>query len=173
RNPRMMLGQMRLEGTMYRDREPALTGEFTPARLAQAIAALPSGLYRNAPADRARPPPEPVPEIDTGDVKDGAYAVRDGMLVIRRGASFEPAKVPGSTAWRIRGMLAVRDAVRVVFRTQLDDAPEAQIADARKLLNEVYDSFVSRYGPLSSRENIKVFAGDRDQPLLLSLEPYD
>jgi len=149
RNPQMMLGTMRLEGTMYRDREPALTGELTPARLAQAIAALPPGLYRNAPACRARPPPEPVPDIDTGDVKDGAYAVRDGMLVIRRGASFETAKVPGSTAWRIRGMLTVRDAVRVVFRTQLDDAPAERIAEARLLLNQIYESFTGRYGPLS------------------------
>ena len=37
----------------------------------------------------------------------------------------------------------------------------------------MYDSFVSRYGPLSSRENVKAFAGDPDQPLLLSLENYD
>ena len=70
-------------------------------------------------------------------------------------------------------MLAVRDAIRVVFRTQLDDAPEERITEARKLLNDIYDSFVCRYGPLSSRENIKAFAGDPDQPLLLSLETYD
>ena len=37
----------------------------------------------------------------------------------------------------------------------------------------IYDSFVCRYGPLSSRENIRAFAGDPDQPLLLSLENYD
>ena len=99
-------------------------------------------------------------------MKDGAYAIRDGLLAIRRGAVFETAKVPGSVAWRIRGMLAVRDAIRVVFRTQLDDAPEERIAEARKLLNDIYDSFASRYGPLSSRENVKAFAGDPDQPLL-------
>ena len=51
--------------------------------------------------------------------------------------------------------------------------PEERIAEARKLLNDIYDSFVGRYGPLSSRENIRAFAGDPDQPLLLSLENYD
>ena len=106
-------------------------------------------------------------------MKDGAYAIRDGLLAIRRGPVFETAKVPGSVAWRIRGMLAVRDAIRVVFRTQLDDAPEERIAEARQLLNDIYDSFVCRYGPLSSRENVKAFAGDPDQPLLLSLENFD
>ena len=111
--------------------------------------------------------------MTAAEVKDGAYAIRDGLLAVRRGAIFEKAKVPASTAWRIRGMLAVRDAVRMVFRTQLDDAPDESIAEARKLLNELYDSFVGRYGPLSSRDNVKAFAGDPDQPLLLSLETYD
>ena len=107
------------------------------------------------------------------EVKDGAYAVRDGVLVIRQGASLETAKVGGSVAFRIRGMLAVRDAVREVFRTQLEEANDARIIEARKHLNAIYDSFIWRYGPLSSRENVKAFAGDPDQPLLLSLENYD
>jgi hypothetical protein len=29
----MMLGEMRLEGTMYREREPTLAGELSPVRL--------------------------------------------------------------------------------------------------------------------------------------------
>jgi N12 class adenine-specific DNA methylase len=154
---------------MYRDREPTLAGELSPELLKQAVASLPEGILatRNTGPDRARPPPEnkDLADIDGSDVKDGAYAVRDGLLAIRRGAVFETAKLPGSVAWRIRGMLAVRDAIRVVFRTQLDDAPEERITETRLLLNDIYDSFVSRYGPLSSRENVKAFAGDPDQPL--------
>jgi N12 class adenine-specific DNA methylase len=177
RHPEMMLGAMRLEGSMYRDREPTLTGELSPVKLAQAVASLPQGICaRNAgPGDRARPPPESsdLVEGDGADVKDGAYAVRDGLLAIRRGPVFETAKVPGAVAWRIRGMLSVRDAIRLVFRTQLDDAPDERIGEARVLLNDIYDSFVRGYGPLSSRENVKAFAGDPDQPLLLSLENYD
>jgi hypothetical protein len=149
----MMLGQMRMQGSMYREREPTLAGELTPERLKQAVSLLPAGICASrhlGPGDRARPPPENVDlaEIDAADVKDGAYAIRDGLLAIRRGAVFETAKVPGSVAWRIRGMLAVRDAVRIVFRSQLDDAPEQRIAEARKLLNDIYDSFVRRHGPL-------------------------
>jgi N12 class adenine-specific DNA methylase len=177
RHPEMMQGEMRLEGSLYREREPTLTGELTPELLAQAVAALPAGIIVSQharPQDFARPPPENLlTEVDASDVKDGAYAIRDGLLKIRRGAVFETAQVPASTAWRIRGMLAVRDAVRMVFRTQLDDAPDERIIEARKLLNALYDSFVGRYGPLSSRENVKAFAGDPDQPLLLSLETYD
>jgi hypothetical protein len=127
------------------------------------------------PQHAARPRPSAaqnnsLADIDSADVKDGAYAIRDGLLAIRRGSVFETAKVPGSVAFRIRGMLAVRDAIRVVFRTQLDDAPAERITEARKLLNDIYDSFIFRYGPLSSRENIKAFAGDPDQPLFSRLK---
>jgi len=182
RHPEMMLGRMRLEGSMYNAREPTLAGELTPELLKQAVSMLPAGIItaRNAHEDRARPPPQnaDLADTDTAGVKDGAYVIRDGLLAIRRGAVFETAKVPGPVAWRIRGMLAVRDATRMVFRTQLDDAPpddaqEQRIAEARKLLNDIYDSFARKYGPLSSRENVKAFAGDPDQPLLLSLETYD
>jgi len=65
-----------------------------------------------------------------GGLKEKA---RDNIAAIRRGNVFETAKVPGSTAWRIRGMLAVRDAIRMVFRTQLDDAPSERITEARSL----------------------------------------
>ena len=175
-HPEMMLGRMRLEGSQYREREPTLAGELTPELLQQAVSSLPQNIWaaRNTTPDRARPPSEnDLADIDTSGVKDGAYAIRDGLLKIRRGAIFETAKVPGGVAWRIRGMLAVRDAVRVTFRTQLDEASPERIAEARKLLNDLYDSFVRNYGPLSSRDNVRAFAGDPDQPLLLSLENYD
>ena len=70
-------------------------------------------------------------------------------------------------------MLQVRDAVREVFRTQLSDADDRNIVEARKHLNQTYDFFVSRYGPLNARENVKAFAGDPDHPLLLSLEEFN
>ena len=44
------------------------------------------------------------------------------------------------------------------------NGPEDQIVAARRRLNAVYDAFVLRFGPLSTRENLKAFAGDPDQP---------
>jgi N12 class adenine-specific DNA methylase len=172
RHPAMMLGTMKLEGTMYRGSEPTLEGQLTPELLREAVESLPKDAY--IPRDEARGPPPAGLDADafTG-VKDGAYVERDGALVVRTGNSFEPANLSGSAAARIRGMMAVRDAVRLVFRTQLDDAPEERIIEGRKLLNSIYDSFVARYGALSSRDNRRAFATDPDQPLLLSLENYD
>src|ERR1019366_1930031 len=106
-------------------------------------------------------------------IKDGAYAERNGALVIRNGNGFEPLSLPAPVAARVRGMLVVRDAVRAVFQTQLDDKSEEEITQARRILNRAYDAFAERYGPLSSRDNRRAFASDPDQPLLLSLENYD
>jgi len=174
RHPDMMLGQMRREGRMYRGGEPSLLGEVSQANLGQAIASLPAAVYvaREARAVE-HPAVAPAEGASLGAVKDGAFAEREGVIVIRSGDRFEPAHLPSSVAARVRGMLAVRDAVRLVFQTQLDDAPEEYITEARKLLGDTYGSFVGRYGPVSSRENVKAFAGDPDQPLLLSLENYD
>lgn len=172
RHPAMMLGKLKLEGTMYRGAEPTLEGALTAEILQRAIERLPEGAF--IPRDKGRPPPLHVVDADSfAGVKDGAFAERDGQLFIRNGNRFEPANVSAAVAERVRGMMLVRDAVRKVFATQLDDAPEPDITAARQFLNRAYDAYVRRHGPLSSRENLRAFAGDPDQPLLLSLEHYD
>jgi N12 class adenine-specific DNA methylase len=172
RHPEMMLGEMKLEGSMYRGAEPTLVGELTPELLSRAVEYLPEGVY--TPRGEARGPPPAVLDSEAlSGIKDGAFAERDGEIVVRNGNNFEPAGLSISAAARVRGMMAVRDAVRLVFRTQLEDAPEERIADARRLLNSIYDSFVGRFGALSTRENSRTFASDPDHPLLLSLEIYD
>src|SRR6202040_369716 len=66
------------------------------------------------------------------------------------------------------------DAVREVFRSQLaDKVDDAAIVKARTNLNWTYDSFVARFGPLSTRENVRAFADDPSGPLLLSFEECD
>ena len=168
RHPEMMLGKMELVGSMYRADEPTLAGELSPQILARAVETLPTGIM----APKGRPAAIPAP-ADVSGVKEGAYALRDGKIVKRTGAGFDDCSLSASMAPRVRGMIAVRDAVRLVFTTQLENASEEMIVEARKTLNWVYDSFVQRNGALSSRENLRAYAGDPDQPLLLSLENFD
>ena len=172
-HPQMMLGEMRLQGTMYKSGEPTLVGNLTREALARAVSSLPGGVFPKS--ERARAPPDMASAAyaDLAAVKDGGFAIRDGALVVRSGERFERISLSEPVGSRVRGMLSVRDAVRQVFQTQLDDASEGEVTQARQRLNAIYDSFVRRWGPLSSRENVKAFAGDPDQPLLLSLENYD
>ncbi len=172
RHPEMMLGRMGLESGRF-GTAPALIGNVDPAALQKAIEDLPSGVYtkRDRHGPFLRGGAEQVPAV--GAVKDGGFAERDGQILVRHGDVFKPLALSATVRARIRGMLPVRDAVREVFRTQLSDASEETIVDARRHLNRVYDSFVSRFGPLNAGQNVRAFADDPDHPLLLSLEEYD
>ncbi len=173
-HPDMMLGEMKLTGTMYRDKEPTLAGGLTELSLRRAIDALPEDIY--IPRDHERAPVRAMqlaePEQLNG-IKDGGYGLIEGKIVKRCGNRFEPTLLSSLDTLRVRGLMQIRDAVREVFRTQLDDEPEEKITEARQQLNRVYDQFVRRHGFLSSRENSHAFSGDPDQPLLLSLEQYN
>jgi N12 class adenine-specific DNA methylase len=172
RNPAMMLGRMGMESGQY-GTAPALIGSLEPGDLATAVSLLPAAVYKSmdshGPAVGVRP--EQVPEV--GEVKEGGLADRNGQIVVRRGDEFGRLTLPSSVCARIRGMLQVRDAVRDVFRTQLADAEDETIVEARRHLNRTYDFFTSRFGPLNAKENVKAFAGDPDHPLLLSLEEFN
>ncbi len=172
RHPEMMLGRMGIQSGQY-GMAPALIGNLEPGALERAVSHLPVAVYKNR--DRQAPAlggvPDQVPAV--GEVKEGGLAERDGQIVVRRGNAFEPVTMPASARARIRGMLQVRDSVREVFRTQLSDAPDQAIVEARRHLNRTYDFFTSRFGPLNARENVKAFADDPDLPLLVSLEEFD
>ncbi len=172
RHPEMMLGRMGMESGQY-GMAPALIGNLEPGSLERAVSLLPAAVYKardsHSPTSRLRT--EQVPAA--GAVKEGGLAERDGRIIVRRGDVFEPLTIPASVRARIRGMLEVRDAVREVFRTQLSDAPDEAIVEARRHLNRTYDFFTSRFGPLNARENVKAFANDPDLPLLVSLEEFN
>jgi N12 class adenine-specific DNA methylase len=172
RHPDMMLGRMELESARY-GLAPALIGDLEPADLAKAIAHLPAAvnMNRNGREPALRASFEQVPAA--GAVKQGGFADHNGQIVARRGDVFEALALPATVRARIRGMLQVRDAVRDVFLTQLSDASGEAIVEARRHLNRTYDSFVSRFGPLNARENVKAFSDDPDLPLLVSLEDFD
>jgi N12 class adenine-specific DNA methylase len=172
RHPEMMLGRIGMESGQY-GKAPALIGNLEPGALERAVSLLPTSVYRdresNGPVLRSDSDQVPA----AGAVKEGGLVERDGQIVVRRGNTFEPLTVPASVRARIRGMLQVRDAVREVFRTQLSDAPDEDIVEARRQLNRTYDLFTSRFGLLNARENVKAFADDPDLPLLVSLEEFD
>ena len=173
RNRDMMLGTLALTGTMYRGKEPTLDGVLTPEHLDRAIAALPFGIYR----PRGEAPQTQRVEIadreQASAIKDGGYGFVEGKVVVRHGRSVTEAPLTAVDALRVRGLLLIRDAVRDVFRTQLDNEPEEQIRQTRARLNAVYDRFVSRFGFITAKDNYRVFFEDPDYPLLLSLETWD
>jgi N12 class adenine-specific DNA methylase len=171
-HPEMMLGKMGTLGSMYRDETPALTGNLTPENLAEAIARLPENIVQawKAPEQAF----ESVSSIPApGELKDGGYTVKDGKVLVRVGDQLRPTDLSGPQLRSVSGQTKVRDAVYEVFRTQLQGAPDTEIAQAMKKLNTAYDAFVRNNGPLHKKENAKAFADDPDAPVLLALEDWD
>ena len=171
----MMLGEMRLEGRMYRSAEPTLVGDGRDLAeaLARAIVSLPPNVFEPIETQVQGPVVEevfPAPE----HIKPNAYTLVNERIAIRDGDQMQvldglsPARV-----LRIRGLIRVRDAVRRCLRTQMETTDESILEIARLQLNQSYDRFVARSGPISERANTAAFRGDPDLPLLLSLEHYD
>jgi N12 class adenine-specific DNA methylase len=176
RHPENMLGQLAVDRGMYNAETKELQGQLTPELLDAAIARLPENVIEEwqSGTDLSEGAVSAMEFPEAGHVKDHAYAVDGkGVVMVREGDLFRPANVPKSVADRIKAILPVRDAVREVFRTQLSDATDAEIAAARGALNRVYDRFVKAHGPLNLPVNVKAFSEDPDAPLLLSLENYD
>ena len=175
RHPEMMLGRMAVERGQYATPTPYLAGSFNSKALQEAISRLPAAVYEENERRHSTSPAvdrRDAPQVE--NVKDGGMVARDGQIYVRRGNQLEPLGVSVSLTARIQGLLQVRDAVREVFQTQLSDtADEGAILRARTELNSQYDRFVLRYGALSAKDNLRAFADDPDQPLLLSLEDYD
>jgi hypothetical protein len=168
-HPEQMLGQPSMLHGQY-GREFALIGPFDFSAFKRAIDRLPFDVYQ--PRTATTHTTTDIPPSCDG-VKDGAYVEHHGRLYVCQGDTLEPLHASAGTAARIRGLIELRDAVREVLRTQLADLTEDAILTARENLNRLYDSFVSDYGPVSTRENRRAYTGDPDQPLLLSLETYD
>jgi N12 class adenine-specific DNA methylase len=172
-HPERMLGAPTLDGNLYQAREFSLSGAFCPKRFAAVLADLPSNLYVPVSPDCSVTIPVALPTVELELIKDGAYGLAHNRLVIRNGNNLESVTLSRAVEARIRALMRVRDAVRDVVGTQLDNASDEKIMDTRFHLNSEYDRFVLRFGPIWSKENFRAYAGDPDHPLLLSLEDYD
>ncbi len=171
--PHLMLGHLRLTRGMYRENEPTLEpdGRVLADALAAAIAELPAGVY-SRPQVEVVEPRQSIPAPDY--VKPNAYCLNDGVICVREEAVLRPLPdLPPETRSRIRGLIQVRDAVRDCLRAQVDDSGEERVLESRRQLNQAYDRFTGRFGPINARANQRAFDGDPDLPLLLSLENYD
>lgn len=107
------------------------------------------------------------------DVKNFTYTFVDGKLYYRKDSRMYVQEMGDKAVERIKGMDAIRGAVRQLIKIQYEGCNESELKEGQERLNNAYDSYVKRYGYLTSQANARAFRDDGDYPLLCSLELVD
>lgn len=197
-HPEMVLGAWSRQDTLYGgDSGYSLKSNGDLARqLEQALTRLPQREHRTVAGENeqtvtefARPPPTP-------NLSEGSFFIAEDQTIcqVQEGVSV-PVKHGQNSLMangtlmgqRIAGLIALRDAARTVLKSQNEGWPESERESARVALNNVYDRFRSRYGPINKTTfgetkqgttirrmpNLVKFRDDPDAMLVMSLEEYD
>lgn len=182
-HPGMVIGDLVLETGQYGACKvtPKFKGsvdEFEEA-LTRCVDGMPQGVYQ----ERAQKAPEWADESSltlqrvkaTTAHKPGSFVFHGDTLYISEGETWidVDSAYKGTTRERLLGMVKIRDAARKLVDVQSTSDDESEFKRLQLTLNVVYDAFVSKYGNVGERANVRVFRSDPECPLVLSLEHYD
>ena len=106
-------------------------------------------------------------------VRNFSYTLVNDKLYYREDSRMNPVEVSKTAESRIRGMIGLRDCVRMLLEYQTEDYPDDMIRQQQAKLNDLYDRFTHDYGLINSRGNAIVFDQDSSYFLLCSLEVLD
>ena len=107
------------------------------------------------------------------DVRNFSYTVYDDKIYYRENSRMTPVEVSATAENRIKGMIQIRDCVRLLLEMQTEDYPDEEIKAEQQRLNNRYDDFTKKYGLISSRANVSAFSQDSSFSLLSALEVLD
>ena len=141
--------------------------------LAQAVEALRVDDHniQDAELSDAVKPDGSIPADPT--VRNYSYAAIHDRIYYRENSRMVPVQLSRGAQERVLHMLPLRDCVRELIQAQLDDEPDARIAELQHRLNGLYDGFRAEFGLLSGRANSQALSDDSAYPLLCSLEILD
>ena len=106
------------------------------------------------------------------NVRNFSYTVVDGQIYFRENSVMREVQTSETAKNRIKGMIEIRDCVKNLLEMQTEDYPDAAIDTEQRRLNEIYDTFVKKYGYINSRGNASAFSDDSSYFLICSLEIF-
>lgn len=106
------------------------------------------------------------------NVRNFSYTVVDGQIYFRENSVMREVQTSETAKNRIKGMIEIRDCVKNLLEMQTEDYPDAAIETEQHRLNEIYDTFVKKYGYINSRGNASAFSDDSSYFLICSLEIF-
>lgn len=173
-NEDMMLGKMKLEGTMYGPKQPTLVPDKRPLEqaLTEAMAKLPANIYKKKAAKKKRDAKEEEKIFAPENLHEGSFVIHNGKIYTKKGNELKKYSVPSGKTGQLKGLIGLRDQVKRVLQSQYQDNKKSIPAE-RKKLNQFYDSFVKKYGFINLKENKNLFTNDPEKSRLLVLEHWD
>ncbi|MDR1321179.1 MAG: DEAD/DEAH box helicase family protein [Gracilibacteraceae bacterium] len=175
-NPHMMLGAMAFDNRMYgNNSETTLNPDKRDLReaLLEAAEFLPEGAVDEASGLGRLDDAETGIPADLA-VKNYCYTVmEDGEIYQRVNSHMERREFGKTAAERVKSMIEMRALTRFMLTQQLEGCTDEYLQRSQLELNERYDRFFRRFGPINSGYNTRLFGDDADFPLLSSIENLD
>ncbi|OUQ34861.1 N-domain protein, SNF2 family [Faecalibacterium sp. An121] len=175
-HPDMVLGELSAESTQY-GREDVTVNPIEGADLAEQLKSAMAHINgRYEAVERVNTElDEGAPDVLPADpnVKNFSYTVVEGEVYYRENSVMTPVELSDDAKDRVKGMVGLRSIVNELIAYQLEDFPDADIADKQAELNAAYDAFSAKYGLLNDRKNGRLFEDDSSYYLLCSLENLD
>ena len=174
-HPEMVLGEFTTESTQYGKQEVTVKpkeGITLEKQLKEAIRNIHGTITELELSDTELE--EDVVSIPADpDVKNFSFTVVNEEVYYRENSVMNRMELPAMTAERIKGMVKIRDVTNELIQCQMEEGSDEQITKLQGKLNEEYDTFIAKYGLLSSNANKRAFSQDSSYCLLTSLEFLD
>ena len=174
-HPEMVLGEFTTESTQYGKQEVTVKpkeGITLEEQLKEAIRNIHGTITELELSDTELE--EDVVSIPADpDVKNFSFTVVNDEVYYRENSVMNRMELPAMTAERVKGMVKIRDVTNELIRCQMEEGSDEQITKLQGKLNEEYDTFIAKYGLISSNANKRAFSQDSSYCLLTSLEFLD
>ncbi|WP_369124040.1 SNF2-related protein, partial [uncultured Tyzzerella sp.] len=183
-NPKMILGEMIFDASMYGDEKLTACKPFENSNLDELLNKAIENLHCNY---------EPYEFLEdnninyfknenlkeSNNIRNFAYGIIDDEIYYKENNELIKQEIGSKDIDRLKGLINVNLALREIidFQTVEEVYKNYSIKDYNtelknriENLNFVYDDFILKYGYINQKDNIKLFNKDIGSPLLLSIE---
>ena len=169
-HPEMILGEMKMVSGRFGMEATCVPYENADlaAQLDEAVANIHGEITEYETEEELEEEYNSIPADPT--VRNFSYTVVDDKIYYRENSRMTPVEVSATAENRIKGMIAIRNSVRMLIELQTEDYPDSEIKAEQERLNRLYDTFSGKYGLINSRANTSAFSQDSSFSLLSALE---
>ena len=173
-HPEMVLGELSSESTQYGREDLTVKpkdGADLKELLEKAVSQIHGQITPAVQQEGNLPKEDSLPADPT--VRNFSYTQVDGEVYFRENSTMIRQPFTGREKERILEILPVRDCLRQLIQTELEDGTDQQIAHLQQELAQRYDRFIAKNGYINTPANARVLRNDTSYPLLCSLERFN